>query len=75
MWELGCERLKDSFQDHEEAPSEFAAVDGDVAEVELEGLGGSLDVSAESLCEDCLAGSDVAGYEDFGAGCSGFVDD
>ena len=75
MGELGRECLEDPFEDHEEASPVFSAVYVDVAEVELQGLGGALDVGAEPLGEDCLAGSDVTGYEDFGAGSARFVDD
>ena len=72
---MGREGLEDSFEDHEEAASVLAAVDVDVGEVELHGLGGALHVGAEPLGQNGLTGSNVAGDEDFGAGGSGFVDD
>ena len=72
---MGREGLEDSFEDHEETAPVFAAVDLDVGEVELQGLGGALDIRAEPLGEDRLACSDVTGYEDLGTGGPGLVDD
>ncbi len=75
MGELGSEGLEDSFEDHEEASSVLAAVDVDVGEVELQGLGSALDVGAESLGQNRLTGSNVACDEDFGASRPGLVND
>ena len=72
---MGRECLEDSFEDHEEASSILAAVDVDVGEVELQGLGGALHVGAKPLRQNGLTGSNVASYEDLGASGSGFVDD
>ena len=75
MGELRCEGLEDPFEDHEQASPILAAVYVNVLEVELEGLSSALDVGAEPLCEDCFAGSNVASYEDFGAGRPRLVND
>ena len=64
-----------SFQYHEEASPVFAAVDVGVAYVQLQRLGCASHVCSEPSDQDCFASSNVAGYEDLGAGGPGFVDD